>query len=437
MALQDHLLAEKANIIALLEAEYADQNLREQLLERLFYIRQLLGELAADVGSITVTGGDASAANQTNVQANAGADASKALAIQGITGGKALNVNVTESFALETGGNLATIAGAVGTDGGSTPSRTLLVGGVHDGTIQTIKVDSQGRVLLNPTDQQTKVDSLSVTIASDQGNLGNITNVTGTISLPTGASTSAKQDTGNSSLASIDGKLPSGLTISSTRLLTDGSGVTQPVSAASLPLPTGAATSANQSTANSSLSSIDTKLPSGLTVSSGRLQVDPLIPTPAFLFTSTITRAANTTAYTANDVYGAAFELVSSPAPTSGQWILITDIEIIFNITALPSGMAGFQLYTYGVAAPSAVTDNSAFSLPSGDRSAIIFPNGIPLGSAALARGGGSVVAQANNINFACKLSGTSLFAYLVTLAAFTPAANSETATIRVRALAL
>lgn len=41
----------------------------------------------------------------------------------------------------------------------------------------------------------------------------------------------------------------------------DGSGVTQPVSAASLPLPTGAATAANQTTANASLSSIDGKLP--------------------------------------------------------------------------------------------------------------------------------------------------------------------------------
>ena len=38
----------------------------------------------------------------------------------------------------------------------------------------------------------------------------------------------------------------------------DGSATTQPVSAASLPLPTGAATSANQTTANSSLGNIDT-----------------------------------------------------------------------------------------------------------------------------------------------------------------------------------
>ncbi|KQS81680.1 hypothetical protein ASG32_02715 [Methylobacterium sp. Leaf361] len=40
---------------------------------------------------------------------------------------------------------------------------------------------------------------------------------------------------------------------------TDGSGVTQPISAASLPLPAGAATAANQTTGNASLSSIDGK----------------------------------------------------------------------------------------------------------------------------------------------------------------------------------
>lgn len=54
----------------------------------------------------------------------------------------------------------------------------------------------------------------------------------------------------------------------------DGSGVTQPVSAASLPLPSGAATSANQTTANTSLSSIDTKTPSlGQTVMASSVPV--------------------------------------------------------------------------------------------------------------------------------------------------------------------
>jgi len=92
--------------------------------------------------------------------------------------------------------------------------------------------------------------------------------------LPTGAATAANQSTANSSLSSIESKLPSSLTVSATRLLVDGSGVTQPISAASLPLPSGAATATNQSTANSSLSSIESKLPSSLTVSATRLLVD-------------------------------------------------------------------------------------------------------------------------------------------------------------------
>jgi len=174
--------------------------------------------------------------------------------------------------------------------------------------------------------------------------------------LPTGSSTSALQTTGNSILSTIDGKIPSGLTVTSSRLqvelppggsgLTDaelrasaidvnvvamsGGGLTdielratpvpisgtvtatptgtqnvditantvgistsakqdlllaelqlkadltetQPVSLASVPLPTGAATAALQTTGNTSLGNIDTKLPSGLTVTSSRLQVE-------------------------------------------------------------------------------------------------------------------------------------------------------------------
>lgn len=66
--------------------------------------------------------------------------------------------------------------------------------------------------------------------------------------LPSGASTSALQTSGNNSLSNIDTKVPANLTVSATRLLVDNSGVTQPVSAVSLPLPTGAATSAKQDT---------------------------------------------------------------------------------------------------------------------------------------------------------------------------------------------
>lgn len=101
---------------------------------------------------------------------------------------------------------------------------------------------------------KTSAASLSITFASDiaglpvsQSGTWNITNISGTVSLPTGAAT-------ETTLALIDGKIPANLTVTSTRLLVDGSGVTQPISAASLPLPTGAAT-------ETTLSSVDGKLP--------------------------------------------------------------------------------------------------------------------------------------------------------------------------------
>ena len=82
--------------------------------------------------------------------------------------------------------------------------------------------------------------------------------------------TSVKQDTGNASLASIDGKTPAlvggkvpvdvtfpaaqSVTQGTTPWVVDGSAVTQPVSAASLPLPTGAATETTLSSLNSKVS---------------------------------------------------------------------------------------------------------------------------------------------------------------------------------------
>lgn len=66
--------------------------------------------------------GDASAANQTAVQANAGADATKAVSVQGITGGKAVPVSMatlpTGASTAAGAANIATsqvTAGAAGT----------------------------------------------------------------------------------------------------------------------------------------------------------------------------------------------------------------------------------------------------------------------------------------------------------------------------------
>lgn len=105
------------------------------------------------------------------------------------------------------------------------------------------------------TDTELRASDVKVTLDSEQVSVSNFpaTQPISAISLPlpTLASTAAKQDTGNTSLASIDTKLTNPL----------------PISATSLPLPTLAATSGKQDTGNASLSSIDTKLTNPLPVS--------------------------------------------------------------------------------------------------------------------------------------------------------------------------
>ncbi len=119
----------------------------------------------------------------------------------------------------------------------------------------------------------TKLTTTNNLLTSIDGNLikadtDNVTVVSST--LPTGASTSALQTAGNASLASIDTDIDVALSTRASQAtsaailaelelkadLTE----TQPVSVASLPLPTGAATAALQTTGNTALSNIDTSL---------------------------------------------------------------------------------------------------------------------------------------------------------------------------------
>ncbi len=311
----------------------------------------------------------------------------------------------------------------------------------------------------------TGLDVSSLQVTNDENNPVPVT--ANTLPLPTGAATSANQTTANTSLSNIDGKLPAlsngkipvevgslNVSVSNASLeiandvgnpvpISDSGGsitvdgtfwqATQPISAANLPLPSGAATSANQSTTNTFLSSIDGKIPA---LVNGRLPVDTTAAQgQAWESEATITRAANTTGYIANDVYGTVFQLTN--IGSSGGFIFLNSLDIVFNLTALPSGMGSFIVYLYSSSPPSAITDNNPFSVASGDRASILTLNGLSL-TASLARGGGSVVAESLNINQLFKLAtgSTSLWGYLVTTGAFNPAANSETAIITARSFA-
>jgi hypothetical protein len=94
---------------------------------------------------------------------------------------------------------------SIGSNGQPIPSSSTLIAGSNGGNQVPVKVNSAG--------------DIQVDIASS--------------ALPSGAATAAKQDTGNASLASIDGKLSSPMPIqggNSTAVKVDGSAVTQPVS---------------------------------------------------------------------------------------------------------------------------------------------------------------------------------------------------------------
>jgi hypothetical protein len=177
---------------------------------------------------------------------------------------------------------------------------------VNNAPGDSIPVAVQGTIAantgLNPlTDSQLRASAVPVSVGGSVAVTGALTDTqlrasaipvsASSLPLPTGAANATLQSTGNASLASIDGKLA----VNNTRLLVDPSGVTQPISASTLPLPTGASTAAAQATGNTSLANIDGKLPANLTVSGTRLLVDSSgITQPVSLATIPLATGAST-----------------------------------------------------------------------------------------------------------------------------------------------
>lgn len=148
------------------------------------------------------------------------------------------------------------------------------------------------------------------------------TTLLGTIDTDTGAIAT--------SVASMDSKAPA---LVSGRVPVDGSGVTQPVSAASLPLPTGAATEATLSTLNGKVTACDTgavvvsssALPSGASteakqdtlIAAGRRSVVDQIDTTPLLDTS----STNIPASASNPV-----QIIASTAAQAYKLVSVEDI---------------------------------------------------------------------------------------------------------------
>lgn len=147
-------------------------------------------------------------------------------------------------------------------------------------------------------------------IAIDQTGDNNDVDVIASV-LPTGAATSTKQDTGNTSLASIDTKLTNPLPVSGS-ISVSNFPATQPISAASLPLPTGAATSVLQTSGNTSLSSIDSKLTNPLPISASSL------PLPTGASTSALQTTGNTS-----------LASIDTKTPALGQAAMAASVPVV------------------------------------------------------------------------------------------------------------
>jgi hypothetical protein len=142
----------------------------------------------------------------------------------------------------------------------------------------------------------------------------------------------------------------------------------------------------------------------------------------AYRASVTITRPSNTTAYTAGDVIGdtggSAIITLPSIGP-SGGYVLVQSVRLLIGNTSVPSGMGAFRLHLY-TASPTAIADNAAFDLVSGEvanyAGYIDLPTPQDLGS--------TLFTQADYCGTAVKLASasTSLFAELETRGAYTPA---------------
>jgi hypothetical protein len=139
----------------------------------------------------------------------------------------------------------------------------------------------------------------------------------------------------------------------------------------------------------------------------------------------TITRPSNTDAYIAGDVIGdtngsaiLSFTLTGS----AGGHVWICGADLRWDLSAVPSGMTSWRLHLFD-AAPTAIADNAAFDLPSGDRAAYLGYIDLPT----IVDVGSTLWVQQDNIYKKIKLAAasTTLYGLLVTNGGYTPGSGS------------
>ena len=159
-----------------------------------------------------------------------------------------------------------------------------------------------------------------------------------------------------------------------------------------------------------------------------------LVTSGAYRTTATITRPSNATAYAAGDVVGdtggSAIVSLTSAGP-SGGFVLAQSVSLVFSDSVVPSGMGAFRVHMYS-ASPTAIADNAAFDLVSGERDAymgyIDLPAPLDFGS--------TIYTQTDYPGRLIKLAAasTTLFAEIETRGAYTPV-SASTVSMRINTL--
>lgn len=140
----------------------------------------------------------------------------------------------------------------------------------------------------------------------------------------------------------------------------------------------------------------------------------------SFAASATFTPAA--TSHTAGDSVGVAQEFAFG-APTASR-IRIVNATLRINSATIET--TAWRVHMFSVTPPSALADDAAFTLASGDLASY-------LGYIDLAQVvdfGDTLYIEANNIQKQIQLAGTSVFGYLVNGTTLTPAAVSHIVTI-------
>lgn len=150
-----------------------------------------------------------------------------------------------------------------------------------------------------------------------------------------------------------------------------------------------------------------------------------------------ITRPANVTAYAAGAVIGTgagddAILTLPNVGPTGG-FVIVQSIELVLGISAVPSGMSGFRLHFFSSKPTTSAANASVFDLAAADRSAYICYIDMPAPQDL----GATCFSQVDLPGKLIRLApgSAALFCQLQASSGFTPAANSEVYSLRVKTL--